>query len=59
MKKRTAFISVLISMVPLVNPLVIKSSIFLSTSGVLISTARKVNAESGDIYFERGIEKAR
>ena len=57
MKKRTAFISAILSLIPLGQPLLIKTGIFLSTSGIIIFNSQKVNANNNNFYFKRGIEK--
>ena len=55
MKKRTAFISVLVSLIPLGQPLLIKTGITFSTLGVTLFVSEKVNAEFRDVssYFRR------
>ena len=57
MKKRTAFLGAILSLLPLGQPLLIKTGVFLSTTGFIISVPRKVNAESADYYFNRAIDK--
>ena len=57
MKKRTAFISAILSLIPLGQPLLIKTGIFLSTSGIIIFNSQKVNAEDNNFYFNRGVDK--
>ena len=46
MKKRTAFIGVILSLIPLGQPLLIKTVGVLSGSAVMLSLTEKVNAES-------------
>ena len=58
MKKRTAFIGVILSLIPLCQPLLIKTGMVLSSSAVMLSLPEKVNAESADFYFDRAYEKA-
>jgi len=58
MKKRTAFIGAILSLIPLGHPLVIKTSVVLSSAGLIISLPEKVNGESNDFYFNRAYDKA-
>jgi len=58
MKKRTAFIGAILSLIPLGQPLLIKTGMVLSSSAVMLSLPEKVNAESYDFYFDRAYEKA-
>ena len=58
MKKRTAFIGAILSLIPLGQPLLIKTGAVLSTTGFLLSFSEKVNAESADFYFDRAYDKA-
>ena len=66
MKKRTAFIGAILSLIPLGQPLLIKTVGVLSSSAVMLSLTEKVNAESAieyvisaKNYFEEGnFEKA-
>ena len=57
MKKRTAFISLILSLIPFGQPLLIKSSSVLSTTVLLISLDEKVYAESANYYFDQAFEK--
>ena len=57
MKKRTAFIGAILSLIPFWQPLLIKTSVAFSTAGYMISFSKKVNAESADFYFNKGNEK--
>ena len=58
MKKRTAFIGAILSLIPLGQPLLIKTGLVLSTAGLIISVTEKVNAETSTFYFSRAFEKA-
>ena len=66
MKKRTAFVGAILSLIPLGQPLIIKTGFVLSTTGLILSVPEKVNAESAieyvisaKNYFEEGnFEKA-
>ena len=57
MKKRTAFIGAILSLIPFGQPLLIKTGVVLSTTSFMISLPDKVNANSADFYVKRGIEK--
>ena len=57
MKKRTVFISAILSLIPLVHPLLIKTSVVLSSSAVMLFLPEKVNAENSKFYFNRAFEK--
>ena len=57
MKKRTAFIGAILSLIPLGQPLLIKTSVLLSTVGLIISAPEKVFADSADFYLKRAIQK--
>ena len=59
MRKRTAFISAILSLIPLGQPLIIKTGVFLSTTGLMLSDAEKVNAESAEFYLNQGIYEAK
>jgi len=58
MKKRTAFIGAILSLIPLGNSLLIKTGMVVSSSAVMLSLSEKVNAESADFYFDSAYEKA-
>ena len=58
MKKRTAFIGAILSLIPLGQPLIIKSSIALSISGIVLSFSNKVQAEDARFYYMRALEKS-
>ena len=57
MKKRTAFIGAILSLIPLGQPLLIKTGFFLSTTGLILSVPEKVNAETSKFYFDRAFNK--
>tara|TARA_Y200000002_G_scaffold276663_1_gene230883 strand:+ start:68 stop:451 length:384 start_codon:yes stop_codon:yes gene_type:complete len=48
-KKRTAFIGAILSLIPLGQPLIIKTGIVLSTTGFMLYVPEK--AIAGDIWF--------
>ena len=58
MKKRTAFIGAILSLIPLGQSLLIKTSVVLSTTGLMVLVPEKVNAESSYFYFDSAFEKA-
>ena len=57
MKKRTAFIGVILSLMPLGQPLLIKTGIALVTSKIVILNSDSAIAESAEFYNKRGNEK--
>ena len=57
MKKRIVFIGVILSLIPIGQLLLIKTSFVLSTAGIMLSVPEKVNAESADFYFNRALKK--
>ena len=56
MKKRTVFIGAILSLLPLGQPLLIKTGLFLSSFAVTLSLPEKVIAESADEYFANAFE---
>ena len=58
MKKQTAFLGAILSLIPLLQPLIIKSGVVLSTTGLMLALPQKAKAESFQFYFDRGYEKA-
>ena len=58
MKKRTAFIGAILSLIPLGQPLLIKTGVFLSTTGLILSVPVKVQAGDSSYYFNRAYDKA-
>ena len=57
MKKRTAFIGLILSLMPFGYPLCVKTGFILSTTGLMFFAPVKVNAETSNFYFDRGLEK--
>ena len=57
MKKRTAFIGAILSLIPLGQTLLIKTRVVLSTTGLLVAMPEKVNAENASFYFNSGNDK--
>ena len=57
MKKRTAFIGAILSLIPLGQPFLVKGGVNLATSAFIIFHHENVNAESpGDLY-KKGLKK--
>ncbi len=57
MKKRTAFIGALLSLMPIGQPFLVKGGISLAISTIIISHLEKINAESAEFYINRGVYK--
>ena len=57
MKKRTAFISAILSLIPFGQPLLIQSGLVLPIVGFMLTLPEKVNAESAYFYFNSGNDK--
>ena len=56
MKKRTAFIGAILSLISIGQPLIIKSGVVLSTTSLMLALPQKVNAKSADKYFDIAYE---
>ena len=52
MKKRTAFIGAILSLIPLGHPLIIKTGVVLSSAAMMLSLPEIVNANDADYYFD-------
>ena len=50
MKKRTAFIGAILSLMPFGQPLIIKTGVVLSTTGLMLYVPEKVFADGADFY---------
>ena len=57
MKKRTAFIGAILSLIPFGQPLLIKNSVGLSTQFLIISLSENLYASDAFFYFNRAIKK--
>ena len=57
MKKRNAFICVILSFIPLGNPLFIKTGVVLSTAKIVIFNSESAIAESIEFYKNSGNDK--
>ena len=58
MKKRTAFIGAILSLIPLGQPLIIKTGLVLSSSALMIFLPEKIYAADNSFYFNRAYKKA-
>ncbi len=56
MKKRTAFIGAILSLIPFGQPLIIKNLIVLSSSVMIISYSEKILADSFNYDFENALQ---
>ena len=57
MKKRTAFIGAILSLIPLGQPLIIKTGVVLSTTSLMLSVSEKLYAGDYSYYFNSAYEK--
>ena len=57
MKKRTAFIGAILSLIPLGQFLLFKTGVVLSTTGLMLTVPEKVNAESANFYDKQGLKE--
>ena len=58
MKKRTAFIGAILSLIPLGQPLLIRNGLFLTSSAILIAASENAYARDASYYFDRAFNKA-
>ena len=58
MKKRTAFIGAILSLMPLGQPLLIKTGLFLTSSTILLSVPENANAIDASYYFDLALNKS-
>ena len=57
MKKRITFIGAILSLIPLGQPLLIKTGLFLSTAGLMFSVPEQVLSETTFSILQRGLKK--
>ena len=57
MKKRTAFIGAILSLIPFGQPSLINTGVVLSTTGLILSIPEKAQAGSAKFYFDRAFKK--
>ena len=58
MKKRTAFIGEILSLIPLGQPLLIKTGVVLSTTGLMLAVSENAYAKNSTFFYNRGSDKA-
>ena len=57
MKKRTAFIVAILSLITSGQSFIIKASVVLSASGLMLSIPKEAKSESATYYFDRAMNK--
>ena len=57
MKKRTAFIGAILSLIPFGQPLLFKTGVIVATAKIVIFNSDWAIAESAEFYYERGNDK--
>ena len=57
MKKRTAAIGALVSLLPLGQPLVIGTGAAFTSSALMLATPKKAKAENAEFHLKRAIKK--
>ena len=57
MKKRTAFIGAILSLIPFGQPLLFKTGVILATTKIVIFNSDWAKAESAEFYYKRGNDK--
>ena len=57
MIKRTAFIGAILSLIPFGQPLLIKTGVVLSTTGLMLSISENLYASDASFYFQRANKK--
>ena len=57
MKKRITFIGAILSLIPIGEPLIIKTGLVLSSSALMISLPDRLNAGDNSYYFNRAYDK--
>ena len=58
MKRRTAFFGALLSLIPLGQPLLFKTGVILSSTGLMLTVPQTVHANTSAFYFNRANDKA-
>ena len=59
MKKRTAFIGAILSLMPIWQPFLIKTGVVLSTTGLMLYVPEKASASNFEYYFNNAYKKAK
>ena len=57
MKKRVALVGTILSLIPFGQPLMIKTGLFLSTTGLILTVPKNLYAKDNSFYFNRAFEK--
>ena len=57
MKKRSAFLAAILSLIPFGSPLFIKTGAVFSTAGIILSVTDKAQADAGTFYYNQGVDK--
>ena len=57
MNKRTAFLGAILSLVPLGQPLLIKTGVVLSTTVLMLAVPENAFAKDSDYYYNRAVKK--
>ena len=57
MKKRTAFIGAILSLIPFGQPLLFKTGVIVATAKIVIFNSDWAIAESAEFYFKLGNQK--
>ena len=57
MKKRTAFIGAILSLIPFGQPLLLKTGVIVATANIVIFNSDWAIAESAEFYYKRGNDK--
>ena len=57
MKKRTAFIGAILSLIPFGQPLLFKTGVIVATAKIVIFNSDWAIAESAEFYYKRGNDK--
>ena len=57
MKKKAVLFVGILSLVPIAQPLLIKTGFSLGTSVIMFSHSEEVNAESAEFYIDLGVDK--
>ena len=58
MKKRTAFIGAILSLIPFGQPLLMKTGVALSSTGLMLLVSENVYARDANYFFNRAYKKA-
>ena len=59
MKKRTAVIGALVSLLPMGQPLFIRTGVVLTSAAGMLAVPESAQAESASFYFDRALKKSK